>query len=553
VGRNKQQKDESRAFTRREFLKTGAIAAAGMALPTACSSLVGPLKNRAAKRPNLILIFTDDHAAEAIGYASNGLVKTPNLDRLARNGAIFRHGYCSAMTCCPARVAMLSGLDYNRAEKGPGWGFVLSLKEGAWTWAHALRAGGYRTGQIGKVHSAPTWANHGFDTLLINQQTGFNAPKEIDEKAGGVRLNQYQEFLKAHGTYDYFDGYGIHFPPDQQDQAKAYRESYSAKGWPQDPKLHRLSWMRDRAIEFIEKSKSDPRPFVLALTPSSPHAPYVPAKEFLPLYDPEQIVLPTDQWEDMEDMPDALKRYSPAVNAKGQKDGAHRDNHSAKELRESIALYRAVVSHIDAMVGEIVKHVDLENTLIIFTGDQGDYQGRRGRVGKTPWIPFEELGRVPFFATGWKVPKGEVLDAPVVHVDFAPTFLQAAGLPIPDGLDGVPLQRYFENPNYGKDRAVYCIGYMGGDMVAWRNLRYINCGGKAPMLFDLDSDPGEIKNLANKPAWQKQLAMMQRKWRELKNRPAPSLPHFPKIPMASSHHTDSQESAAFAPKGASKR
>ena len=90
-----------------------------MMLPVGRSRIPGTLAPKSSQRPNIILIFTDDQTASAMGYASNGVVKTPNLDRLAANGTIFRNGYCSAMTCCPARTSLFSGLDYTRAGKNP--------------------------------------------------------------------------------------------------------------------------------------------------------------------------------------------------------------------------------------------------------------------------------------------------------------------------------------------------------------------------------------------------------------------------------------------------
>jgi len=95
--------------------------------------------------------------------------------------------------------------------------------------------------------------------------------------------------------------------------------------------------------------------------------------------------MPDDQWDDLEDMPEALKTFGRQVDAQGKPVGGRRDSRSVESLQQDFALYRALISQIDAMVGDIMKHVDLEKTLIVFTGDQGDYQGRRGRVGKTPW------------------------------------------------------------------------------------------------------------------------------------------------------------------------
>lgn len=515
-----QSKKQSNGFNRRDFLKTGALAAAGMLLPGACAKIPGLSAEAGAKRPNIIFILTDDHAFDAIGYASNGRVKTPHLDRLAKNGVIFNRAYCSALTCVPSRTTVLTGLNYHRVEKETKAGWVAPLKEGTWSWAHALRSSGYNTGMIGKSHFTPLWANHGFDTLELCDGAAHR-PLE----PGQPKLNQYEEYLKSNGIIDYYDRFG-RFPKELAHLEEEYKKSFHFQAWCHDTKYHRITWIRDRAVQFIENNKQDGRPFALMITPPYPHAPYVPSKEFVDLYDPDAIDVPEDNWEDMEGLPEAIREPE-------KTDFFDRKKYSRKVMQGYLAHNWALVSQMDAMVGEILKHVDLRDTMIVFTGDHGDYQGRRGRLAKNPWIPFEETSRVPLLASGWRIPQGVQVDQPVSLVDIAPTLLQAGGAAIPDGLDGVPLQNYWDDRSYGKDRTIYCNGYFAADMVRWRNLQYIDKpGGGAAMLFDLGSDPRTVKNLAGHPDWQDELKMMQQKMTEAQKRPAPSLPHFDIIPLA---------------------
>jgi arylsulfatase A-like enzyme len=154
-----------------------------------------------------------------------------------------------------------------------------------------------------------------------------------------------------------------------------------------------------------------------------------------------------------------------------------------------------------------VRLVDTSRTLVVFTSDHGDYLGHRGRIGKSPWIPFEDLARVPFFAFGGGVPEGRVVQLPVAHVDLAATFLRAAGIEAPPVLDGVPLQRHFAEPGSAAERVIHCHGELL--MTRRGSLKYFRGeSGRDEMLFDLANDPGELVNLASHPDRRSDLAVL---------------------------------------------
>lgn len=264
------------------------------------------------------------------------------------------------------------------------------------------------------------------------------------------------------------------------------------------------------------------QPFALGITFPYPHGPYVPAKQFLDLYDQSTIPTPTEHWHDMENLPPEL--YNPQIYA---------GNHDAYSLswsafQQHIAHYRALCSQMDDAVGAILKHVDLDDTLLIFTSDHGDYQGRRGRLSKIPWTPFDSVVRVPLLIAGAGLPRGLTVEQPVALVDLAPTMLQATGTPIPEGLDGIPLQPYFADSSYAKDRLIHCYGVAHYHMVRWHDQKYfcLNDQGKGEMFFDLRTDPNEWKNLAADPSRQKDKEALRAKWQELIARPKPDLPLF---------------------------
>jgi choline-sulfatase len=285
-----------------------------------------------------------------------------------------------------------------------------------------------------------------------------------------------------------------------REQFADFERDQGVQAWPYEERFHPISWIRDRSIEFLDAHANDDAPFCLVASFRYPHAPYNPAERFAALYDPADVEVPTDHWLDMAGMPPRLRAFD--------KSGWYpRDAFPEPLLRRLIAYYHALVSQIDDAIAGLMRHVDTSNTLVVFTSDHGDYLGHRGRVGKSPWIPVEDLALVPFFAVGAGVPGGRVVESPVAHVDLAATFLAAAGIEAPPALNGAPLQRYFSDPDFGADRAIHCRG----DLLMTRrgSLKYFRGeSGGDEMLFDLANDPGELVNLASQPERRSEIAAL---------------------------------------------
>ena len=167
------------------------------------------------------------------------------------------------------------------------------------------------------------------------------------------------------------------------------------------------------------------------------------------------------------------------------------------------------------------------NTTCFFTTDHGDYLGRRGRLYKSPLIPFDEIAKVPFFAWGAGVPKGTHCRTPISFADFAPTFLDLAGEDIPADLDGESLLHYFDNPNHQASRPVYCWGRDGFDMVRNGDWKYFRSHDKKEeMLFNLKKDPDEWTNVAADPAYDSLRKKLARQLDRVFSKATPNLPKF---------------------------
>jgi arylsulfatase A-like enzyme len=482
---------------RREFLAASAAAAAAAWLP-GCA--------RVSRRPNLLLILTDDQHHRAIGYASAGKVRTPELDALARAGTIFENAYASALPCAPARGCLLTGR--YRWARAPN-DVTLRLSPDEWTFARALQQAGYRTGLVGKMHLNPMRAQIGFAESLYSE----HAMRRL-VAAGEPVQDDYERWLAGFGLEDWQNTRRV--PARFREQFADFERHHGAQVWPYEERLHPISWVRDRAIEFLAAKASGKAPFCLAVSFRYPHGPFNPAERFAALYDPADVEIPSDHWTDMAEMPPRLR----AQDARGW---YPRDAFPERVLRRLFASYYALVTQIDDAVGGLMRHVDRERTLVVFSSDHGDYLGHRGRIGKSPWTPFEDLARVPLFAVGAGVPAGRVVQAPVAHVDLATTFLDAAQGEAPAGLDGLPLQRHFGGSGPGAERTLHCHGNFL--MTRRGSLKfYRRPDGSERMLFDLASDPGELVNLASQPQWRSEQAELAREMERVYGAPARPAP-----------------------------
>jgi arylsulfatase A-like enzyme len=448
----------------------------------------------AAARPNIVFVMTDDHAAHAISAYGSRVNQTPSLDRLAHEGMTFRNAFVTNSICAPSRAVILTGL-YSHKNGVP----VFNRFDGSQpTVAKLMQAGGYYTGMIGKWH-------------LGSDPTGFD----------------HWEILPGQGRY---------FDPIL----------YTATGERSYTGRYATDVITDLGIDFIRGRPKD-RPFFLMLHHKAPHRNWVPDEPHRRMFADRVIPEPPTLWDDYATRTDALhenrQRVADDINRRDLKleppaelDAQQRvewldvkptrvdvvvDGTPLTLTGDALARYKyqrymqdylACVQSVDDNVGRLLDFLQksgLErNTIVVYTSDQGFFLGDHGLYDKR--FMYEESLRIPLIVR-WPalVQAGSHADAMALNLDFAPTFLEAAGLAVPAAMQGrslVPLlrgvtpadwrdafyYRYYHDPGDHDTRAHYGVRTRTHKLIYyWTRQQW--------ELFDLRADPQELTNLYGEP------------------------------------------------------
>ena len=416
-----------------------------------------------ATKPNILLILPDQMRGSAMGCAGNPDAQTPNIDRLAAEGVLFKRTYANVPVCCPARAILLTGT-YPHVN-----GMVandLRLREEQVTLSEILRDAGYRTGFVGKWHldGGP-------------RDPGFVPP--------GPRRQGF-DFWAA------YECHHLHFSPIY------FRDT------PEEilvPKFEPEASC-DFAVEFL-RSQPKGQPFFLTVQMGPPHDPYGAPEEYMKRYDPEKLTMPAN-WQ-----PGSEVRAAPKA---GPRRGPLANRFVPVGGKEEVAAYYAAITALDDQVGRllaVLKETGAdENTIILFTSDHGDMLGSHGLRRKRK--PYDESARVPGIIR-WPAhaPKGKAVDTLFSHVDMAPTLLALAGLEVPKAMQGADLSRVALGETTDGPEAVLLQLFVPftADQVTkpWRGIvtaghTYARFADEPWVLFDRAKDPAEMHNLATDPA-----------------------------------------------------
>lgn len=468
---------------RREFVTRAAASLGAAALPPhlvhASPSRRPNVKSAGSRRPNLVYVFADQLRYCSCGYAGDEYARTPNMDRLAREGCNVHQAISSTPVCAVHRASLMTG----KYQSSTGMVInELRLSPEHECFGQALTNAGYHTGYIGKWHM---WANQlGHHNLLKN---GFVPP-------GPYRLG-FDGFWAAYN----FNHYYFHSPYFLNDATPHIRKQYEPNG------------QTDMAIHFVREASKRREPFALFLSWGPPHYPWV-LKDGFKNVQPEYWDLYSNV--DLPLAPNYSNKSDPYCD-RWQRLPEDYDS----VVHDWMRAYYAQVANLDWNLGRLMHALDeqgvLDDTVLVFTSDHGEMFGSHGRQSKL--IFYEEAARVPFLIR-WprKIPAKLVSDALLGTPDIMPTILSLLDVPIPRTVEGTDLSSAILGTGNADNDAAFMQG-MGAtaaweDGSEWRALRnheytyaIYHRDGKE-LLFDNRKDPFQLVDLADDRSFSTTLA-----------------------------------------------
>ncbi|WP_066965838.1 sulfatase [Microbulbifer sp. Q7] len=420
-------------------------------------------------KPNIVFILTDDQRWDAVGYAGNENIQTPNIDSLAEQGTRFNNAFVTTSICAASRASIMTGL-YERKH-----GFTFNEPPLAKefidnSYPKLLKDAGYQIGFVGKF--------------------GMQFEDELDKT-----------------LFDFYKR------PGEETEAGRYYEL--------NLKTHRhehtTARIGDLSAQFIRESAASGKPFNLSVSFHAPHADD---------HDPNQFVYPRDLaflYEDVTipEPPLADDAYFDAqpewVKNSISKDRWYWRFDTPQKYQEMVKGYYRMISGLDREVGKIVRELEkagvADNTIIMFMGDNGYFLGERQLAGK--WLLYENSIRVPFFVYDPRR-KGMDVDKMVLNIDVAPTILELAGIDVPELMQGESVRPLMDGKLSGWRTEFLGEHLMNTDWIPktegvrteqYKYLRYPQHPGYQE-LYDLKQDPLEAQNLASMPEHRETLAML---------------------------------------------
>ncbi|MEO0338647.1 MAG: family 78 glycoside hydrolase catalytic domain, partial [Bacteroidota bacterium] len=431
-----------------------------------------PSKISGKQSPNIIFILTDDQRFDALGYAGNELIHTPEMDQLAKQGTYFKNATVSTPICAASRVSIMTGL-YERAHRFTFQTGNVRSEYMEQAYPKVLKDAGYKTGFYGKY---------------------------------GIRYDGQNQLFD---TYEMYDRNG----------AFADRRGYYYKTLGKDT-VHLTRYTGQKALDFIEDAEAD-QPFCLSLSFSAPHAHDPAEKQYFwqETTDPllQDITMPgpalgEDKY--FESQPEFVKAGFNRVRWTWRYDTPAKYQHSVKG-------YYRMISGIDLEIGKIrakLKEKGLDkNTVIILMGDNGYFLGERQFAGK--WLMYDNSVRVPLIIYDPRA-KHQDSDELAQNVDVPSTIVDLAGLEIPKTWQGKSLLPIVQQKVDHIGRDTILIEHLwkfdnippseGIRTKDWKYFRYVN-DQSFEELYDLNKDPQEVTNLAEDPKYQEVLLQLRQK------------------------------------------
>lgn len=487
------------SISRRDFLKT-AVGGAFFVSSLGCRI------SRSQKKPmNILFIMTDQQPVSTLGCYGNPLNPTPNLDRLANTGIRFTHFYIGAFPCSPSRASMFTGCFPQKhgvitnniplSDEIPSLGFL-------------TRDSGRKTAYFGKSHlkghmyrDMPwrepfngAWyhrripSEKEFKMEKIKGGLGEDRPQlGFDTWAGGWK--DYHAYLRDVGLGELLEEKPI--PGNHNDLPSAPNSEHRYSLLPEEH--HMASFFTQKAQEFLRKHRGNTQPFCMILSYYGPHLPVAPPQPWNEKYSIEQCPLPDNHYDTLEGKPKSQR-----TNDYCYKLPVWNEN----QFRDYIRRYYGYCAYLDSQIGRVLDTIREcgfeDNTIVMFTSDHGDMMTSHGYLYKMENCGYQELCNVPFIM---RVPgvtwPGSVTHSLVSSVDILPTLMELTNIRGSDTIHGKSFVQLLSKPGRGFHDQVY-IHWGPQSIVSfdgeWKFGLHANA--EVDELYNLQQDPGEMKNLA---------------------------------------------------------
>jgi arylsulfatase A-like enzyme len=456
-------------------------------LPCALAFLLvcgGPSPAAESRRPNVLFILCDDLRPDALGCFGSKDVRTPNIDALARDGVRFDNAFCTTSLCSPSRASLLTGVYAHR--HGVRDNFT-ELPASLPHWPGRLQESGYATAYIGKWHMG----------------------EGNDEPRPG-----FDWFVTHRGQGKYFD------------------TEWNVNGLRREtPKGYYTHVVTEYALDWLSKRESG-KPWALCLGHKSPHSFYFPEEKYTHAFDEVRVPYPASAFH-LDDKPEWIRQrlttwhgiYGPLFEWRKVFPDSRPE--AVKDFEKMVHAYWGTVLSVDDSVGRMVEFLrrtgQLDNTLILFLGDNGLLQGEHGMVDKRTM--HEPSIRIPLVARGPGLPAGKAVTGQVLTLDVAPSVLDLCGVAPIAGVQGRSWKKlaggddpgwrkaWFYEYNYEK-QFPYTPNVRGIRTDDWKFIHYPHGDGTADRhmaeLYHLADDPDELHNLANDPRCAAKRAELER-------------------------------------------
>jgi len=430
-------------------------------------------ESRSEDRPNFLFVLCDDLRPDAVGCLGSKHVKTPNIDKIAGEGIIFQNTFCTTSLCSPSRASILTGL-YAHAH-GVTNNFT-EFPEDTPTFATQLQSAGYDTAYIGKYHMGE---------------------KNDDPRKG------FDYFVTHKGQGKYFDT-EFNFNGKERKVVPGYYTTV----------------VTDMAIDWLKQDRND-KPWCLMVGQKAPHSFYFPEEKYEDAFDDVEVKYPATAFQ-LDDKPEWIKQrlytwhgiYGPLFD--WRKDFPDDSPAGVAAFQDMIRAYWGTVLSIDDSMGRLYDWLDktkqLDNTVILFMGDNGLLEGEHGMVDKR--TAHEMSMRVPLIARFPKLGQGKIVTEQVLTVDMAPSIIElASAKPIGDIHGNSWKKLVSEGDDHWRTSWMYHYNYekqfpytpnvraLRTDR--WKYIRYPHGDGSPDRhmaeLYDLSTDPGETTNLIKDP------------------------------------------------------